>query len=263
MTIKQLFDLSDSFLQDNIEPNHLTGFIAGAELEIEAVHDYSMSYMEDNNINVEIDGSLRNSGKEFLLPPSNKDSLVNLFKGVHGRLHLGDDPFSIRTSVHVHVNCLYATEHQVKTLLLLYAIFEPLAFNYVGATRRDNIHCMPLNSTYMPSNYQFTLSNIVTKWHKYTAFNLLPLRELGTVEFRHLYGTEDAAVFATWLDFIHVLWQSAMDIGMFTAAHLTDLTVLKDIERKLNTDRFKQLCREPNTFILEDNLLDVKLAFIN
>lgn len=261
MTIQTQFGLNNLFLaRRGLETT--TDFVAGAELEIEAVLDYSHSFMEDNSIVAETDGSLRNNGREFLLPPSYKDDLVALFKGVHGAIDLGDDPFSVRTSTHVHVNCMNSNENQVKTLLFLYAIFEPLAFAYVGEERKNNIHCMPLWSTHMPNYYGSSLDSVVERWHKYTAFNLLPLRDLGTVEFRHLGGTANPERFAAWLDFIKTLWDNAQKVDRVTKTHLTDIQWLRDIQAQLLTPVFVANCLERPQFILEDNLLDVKLAFI-
>ena len=241
-----------------------TVFVAGAELEIEAVQDYSHSFVEDNDITVELDGSLRNNGKEFLLPPNYKDDLIDVFKELHGNIDLGNEPFSNRTSTHIHVNCMHSSEHNVRTLLYLYAIFEPLAFAYVGEERKNNIHCMPLGSTHMPNYYGNSLEGLVGggKWHKYTAFNLLPLRELGTVEFRHLYGTNSVQKFAAWVDFIKTLWDNAHKLDKITAANLMDIGWLRDIQAQLLTGAFVAHCMDRPQFILEDNLLDVKLAFI-
>ena len=263
MTIQHQFGLSNIFLQ-RCGLDKAASFVAGAELEIEAVQDYSGSYLEDNGIVVETDGSLRNNGKEFLLPPNYRNDLVDLFRGLHGCIDLGNDPFSQRTSTHIHVNMMNSTENQTRALLFLYAIFEPLAFAYVGEERKNNIHCMPLYSTHMPNYYGNSLENLVGdgKWHKYTAFNLLPLRELGTVEFRHLGGTDDPERFAAWLDFIKTLWDNAHKVGQVTKAHLMDIQWLRDIQAQLLTKAFTDNCLERPQFILEDNLLDVKLAFI-
>jgi len=258
--IKTIYSLAEHFVPLALrKPDK---FIAGAELEIEAVHNYNSVYLEDSGISIETDGSLRNHGREFLLPPRPRDTLVELFNGLHDNIELGNEPFTVRTSIHVHVNCLYAKPAQVKALLLLYAIFEPLAFNFAGPVRRDNIHCMPLNSTHMPNLYSHTLEVIHSKWHKYTAFNLLPLSELGTVEFRHLYGTDDQHVFKAWLDFIATLWYSAMKMGEFKREHLTDLTFLREVQSNLMTKEFLEHCADRQPYVLEDNLLDVKLAFI-
>jgi hypothetical protein len=263
ITIQEEYGLSDGFLSSR----NLAGSqecIAGAELEIESIRDFSSSWLADHGINVENDGSLRNGGKEFLLPPSTCKDLLILFKGIHsGILVKGRDPYSVRTSTHIHVNCLYSTPQQVKNLLLLYSIFEPLAFSYVGEERMNNIHCVPLNFTTIPNKYGLRLTQQVERWHKYTAFNLLPLRELGTVEFRHLGGTDDPEIFGTWLKFIETLWNVVhKEISDLGKNLLLDLKVLRSVQERLMTPDFIRLCSTKPDFVLENNLLDVKLAYL-
>ena len=261
MSIRTLYDLSAVYLR-TLKLDKDTSFIAGAELEIEDVETYEEAFMDQNAIRVEEDGSLRNDGREFLLPPSHKDRLCYLFSEIHHNLSLGQDPYTNRTSTHIHVNCMYSTEMQVRNLLWLYAIFEPLAFHYVGPQRKNNIHCVPLNYTTMPSVYGQDLVTIVDRWHKYTAFNLIPLRELGTVEFRHLEGTGDTRRFRVWLEFIETLWTAAHSRDILTVADLLDLTWLRELQGKLLTPEFVANCREWPQYRLEDNLFDVKLVYV-
>lgn len=260
--IKTLFGLNSDFLNTHV-PRPKGIFVAGAELEIESVQDWDRDFTCEHSIQVEEDGSLRNSGKEFLLPPNKKDALVKLFTKFHSDcVQVGEDPFSIRTSTHIHVNMMQSSEVQTKNLLLLYATFEPLAFAFCGEVRKQNIHCVPLNMTHMPANYKFSVQSIINKWHKYTAFNLIPLCEKGTVEFRHLIGTSDPVKFKLWLDFIEVLWTTAHTMEPFDTSILLDLTFLKGVHNKLITPAFVANCSYFPEFSLEDNLLDVKLAFI-
>lgn len=256
-----LFGLSTSYLESRKVAKEAL-FVAGAELEIETVREYDTYWMENNGVNVEQDGSLRNNGKEFLLPPSDKKQLLDLFTEAQSRITVHGNPYSVRTSTHVHVNCSYFSETQVRDLLYLYAIFEPLAFAFVGDERRENIHCMPLGSTNMPNLYGMAARFIHSKWHKYTALNLMPLNTLGTVEFRHLYGTSDEVVFEAWLNFLEVLWSSARTWGGFSREHLLDLTKLKEVQSKLLSPEYYSCAKERPTYVLEDNLLDIQLAFI-
>lgn len=262
--IKQLYDLNDSYVRSIYGVTPEMGFIAGAELEIECVADWNNRYIEEElRVGVEQDGSLRNYGREFLLPPSTKDVLVDKMKQVHENIDWRDgERFSERTSIHVHVNCLWSSDIQVRDLLFLYSIFEPIFMAYVGPKRRDNIHCMPLTSTHMPSNYKGTLRTIKDRWHKYTALNLLPLSELGTVEFRHLYGTDNTEVFKQWLNMIEVLWIFSQSWGGFKQADLVDTARLSRITEALLTPEYYKHAVEHPYFNLTDNLIDVKLAFV-
>jgi len=58
------------------------------------------------------------------------------------------------------------------------------------------------------------------------------------------------------------LWYSAMNTGEFKKEYLTDLTFLRDVQSKLMTKEFLEHCADRQPYVLEDNLLDVKLAFI-
>lgn len=258
--------LQESLIRQNKPPGfEQTEFICGAELEVEGVVDFHSARMIEKNIGVTDDGSLRNNGREFLLPPATLEDSVELFKFTHQCLFFDEDsePFSERTSVHVHVNCMFSSSQQIKNLLFLYAIFEPLAFAFAGQERADNIHCVPLNNTVMPSNYSLSLESLVDRWHKYTAFNLLPLRELGTVEFRHLGGTNDPVRYAAWLKFIKTLWVAAHKMEPVDKKMLLKPeAALAPLCSELMTPEFITNCLNRPYYRLEDNLLDVKLAFL-
>jgi hypothetical protein len=242
-----------------------TSFIFGAELEIEAINGYqSSTWFGNNRVIVTEDGSLRNSGKEFLLPPSTLTDGLELFVQLHKNIRFipDIDPFSQRTSTHVHVNCLNLDAAEIKTFILLYAIFEELAFNYVGPERRYNIHCVPLNFTFMPSLYRENTMAMTAGWSKYTALNLLPLRKYGTVEFRHLEGTDDPQRFYIWVEFLSKLYYAAIKFQNIREGELTNPKMLRELCDSLLTPEFIKYCKEKPKFVLEDNLLDVKLAFI-
>ncbi len=261
-TVKAIWGVSSEFLLYHV-PKPKGVFVAGAELEIEDVLDWNREKVAEFAIVPTDDGSLRNNGKEFLLPPATKQDLSDKFYKFHRDVVvIGEEPFSARTSTHVHINMQQSTDQQTKNFLFLYAIFEPLAFAFVGDQRQQNIHCVPLWYTHMPSYYKLNLPSIVSKWHKYTAFNLLPLSDKGTIEFRHLEGTSDVGRFSTWLSFIETLWYTAHKMKDFSVETLTDLTVLRSVEKQLRTPEFHHHCVNNPAFILEDNLLDVKLAFV-
>lgn len=173
-----------------------TSPLFGVECEIEAVR-----HVEDLDGLWQIteDGSLRNGGKEFISVPLLLPQQFEAFKKLHANITLGNDPFSERTSIHVHMNCQGLDEQQVKNILLLYALYEECFFLMVHPSRRNNIHCVPLTETHMPSMYNRQLSSIVERWHKYTALNLLPLASQGTIEFRHMHGHNDSVLYNQWL----------------------------------------------------------------
>ena len=153
--------MNDSYLRSEV-PNYPGKFVAGAELEIENIRLYNPI----KGIKVVEDGSLRNFGKEFLLPPRERQDLAHLFDLVHEDISIyhRDKKFSARTSTHVHVNVIGCSKYMIKSLLYLYAIFEPLAFAFVGDRRKNNIHCVPLYMTYMPNLYSEGVEDIASRW---------------------------------------------------------------------------------------------------
>ena len=198
-----------------------TQFICGTEYEIESIKactlDGFMSgekYSDEvpywmGDIGVMRDGSLRNGGLEFVTRPVTEERALELFTTLHDNLSLGKDPFSARTSTHVHVNVASMTLEQVRHLTMLYALLEPVFFVHAQG-REHNIHCVPLSYTLLPQYYSAGISALIDRWSKYTAFNLLPIVNIGTVEFRHLGGTGDIKVYQRWLRLLRELWTFAM-----------------------------------------------------
>ena len=211
--------LADECLLDTDE------FYCGTEYEIEDIKEiklpgYDCMYpsqlaLSDStvywrgNIGLMHDGSLRNHGIEFITMPVTFKEAIKLFDTLHKGLTLGPNPYTVRTSTHVHVNMANMDMAQCKHMLLLYALLEPVFFAAVVPDRQHNIHCVPLNYTLLPSIYKNSLPDIVKSWSKYSALNLMPLRTQGTMEFRHLHGTGDIAVYQRWLTLLNELWDFA------------------------------------------------------
>ena len=107
------------------------------------------------------------------------------------------------------------SEEQVKTFLLLYSLLEPTFFDFAKG-REHNIHCVPLTYTLLPAYYQNSIDYLWTRWSKYAAFNLSPLRKQGTIEFRHLYGTGDFETYKAWLTMIRKLYLYSLDFDVYS-----------------------------------------------
>ncbi len=247
-------------------------FICGTEYEIEDVKYINFPGHEKisrtnlnlsdssaywiNNIGLMHDGSLRNNGVEFITKPLSFEDSLKTFEILHKGLTLGPQPFSSRTSIHVHVNMTNMSMAQLKHFLLLYALLEPVFFEVAGETRKHNIHCVPLNFTILPSIYNKPIQDIVKAWSKYSAFNLMPVRTQGTVEFRHLYGTADAQVYQKWLTLIKELWDFVYD---------TPPDVLQEMLLKgYSPQQIQTLVLPSSKYMSPDysaSFIDVKLAF--
>jgi len=247
-------------------------FICGTEYEIEDIKEiklpgYDRMYpgklsLSDSSvfwrgdIGLVHDGSLRNHGVEFITRPVTFEEAIKLFSTLHDGLKLGDNPYTVRTSTHVHVNMASMDMDQCKHMLLLYALLEPVFFAAVKPERQFNIHCVPLNYTMLPSNYKSPFQDIVKFWSKYSALNLRPLHTQGTMEFRHLHGTGDIAVYQNWLTLLNELW---------TFAFMNPPNTLAKMLRSGATP--KEICGNvlPSASFggvdFSTSLIDVKLAF--
>lgn len=258
--------IRDSF---NVQPSNLpilssSNFVCGCEFEIESVKKHP----EHPEIVVVEDHSLRNSGYEYKTRPNTYETTLTLFDYIHETISLGKDPFSHRTSIHVHVNMLNMPVATVRQMVLAYALLEPLFFDFVGQEREHNIFCVPLSFTTMPNIYKKDIIYMHGQWHKYTAFNILPLGQgknsdqgLGTIEFRHLYGTANKEVFQTWLTTLKEWYEwfqkypefnvtKEIEVGL-TPAQLAGL-IIPTLSSKHSVLQLNRLC--------QDSLLDVKLS---
>ncbi len=236
----------------------------GIECEVESVNtEESWDFLSDKGIKITEDHSLRNSGREFLIGPATAANALVSFNYLHsrGKWYKQEEKFSHRTSIHVHANCQNREDKVVRTVVLLYALFEEYFFRMVEPNRRDNIHCVPLTDTYLPSLYASDLVQLLSRWHKYTALNIKPLSTLGTIEFRHMQGHEDLGLLRQWLTIIDNLLALADKVQVIKREHLDWSTMEQWFDHIFNgSDVFslkselRQLCR--------NQLIDLKLSFL-
>lgn len=257
----------------------LAGLHYGMELEIEYA---SPRWADGTAFEAKEDGSLRNSGWEFISEPKTYDATVKALNRFFNNARRDDldrdyylsgneNNYSERTSIHVHTNCLDLTIEQVSSIFLLYQTTEDLLFEWVGRDRKDNIFCVPWSQTKL--NY-----DIVTKIHnfiqymsvdrnKYTALNLVPLKELGTIEWRHMYGTDDMEVITRWLRIIGHFYRVAL------AHSLEEIEErLKHLNSNSHYDLFMDwlFAEEANSLripnyrgYLEEGVINMKFAIMN
>lgn len=243
--------------------SHITekAFTAGVELEIEDVRGFKKD--PPPLFVIEADGSLRNNGKEFISQPSNIATLVKGFKDLHAVLQHSKQPqpFSDRTSIHVHVNCLDLTTGEARSVVLWYALFEPVFFALVDASRRNNIHCVGLDQTVLSKVYRRTLPHYANAWSKYTALNVKPLTELGTIEFRHMEGHADAARFEDWLTILKALWTHGQKVPLTRDEIATDDAILRNFDAIFGGSMAAKYRPYIKT-MTANTLMDVKLSFL-
>ena len=177
----------------------------GIEVEVENVRH--IASFEGTVWNVIEDGSLRNNGREFVSLPIEAKHAEACLKQLFSKLP-ENRSFSKRTSVHIHVNVRDMTLEEIQNMTYLYLVFEKSIFNFVGENRHKNIHCVPLLGTtlitsMLKSNGLFK-EHMEMAWMKYCAYNLAPTTDgtRGTVEFRHMHGTDDIDKLMTWINII-------------------------------------------------------------
>lgn len=232
----------------------------GLECEIESV----ASRKNIGMFSATEDGSLRNSGIEFISKPLPVREAISQFKHLHATIQYKDrtEAFTSRTSTHVHINCRALSFEQTKNIALLYALYEECFFAMVNSDRRNNIHCVPLSETFLPVLYGKPLESLVARWHKYTALNLLPLAKYGTIEFRHLQGTDNAQLVEEWLITLQNLWSISQKIQI-TPETLVDKNYLTAWFESIfgHSARIMSL-RPALPQLMSNSLLDVKLSVL-
>lgn len=182
-------------------PNYLFGI----EIELENLQTYERirSHFADYWTTTN-DGSLRNNGIEFVSKPLRAKQVEKALKQLHASVNSTVE-FTNRTSCHVHMNVRDLTINEIQSLVCVYIVLEEMLFDWVGHNRGNNIFCMKITETdyYEYIKYLFNdIRDAVHNWNKYTALNIHPIAEKGTVEFRHLYGTYDIDVIVPWINIL-------------------------------------------------------------
>jgi len=181
----------------------------GIEVEVENIQFYNQTSPYWRMIE---DGSLRNNGREFITPPIRARRVEHALNDLFEQDLNKSIDFSERTSIHIHMNIRTLTIKQLEALILTYLVFEKVLFNFSGPERYTNIFCVPLVETDVGEDLLELIQNKnpAVAWQKYTALNLLPIMQKGTIEFRHLGGTKDIKKIITWINMILCLKKFAL-----------------------------------------------------
>jgi Putative amidoligase enzyme len=213
---------------------------------------------------IDTDGSLRNHGREFISNPFSRQQLLEIFAELHGVIEYitnsKERRFTHRTSIHVHINCLDLEPVQVKQIMLWYALFEPIFFKVAAPHRANNIHCVGLDQTVLSDYYKRDLTYLHSKWSKYTALNLLPLSEYGTIEFRHLEGTDSVEKLNDWLTILENLWVFGKSTPIIKEK-LTDTEIQIAFSKIFGATQYRRFAPLLST-LLTNSLFDLKLSLV-
>ena len=142
------------------------------------------------------DGSLRNNGYEFVSYPLKGSEVGYALKFLFATLPTYTD-FNDRAGIHVHVNCLEFSVNTIRKILLTYLLFEDYFFSMTKKNRKNSIFCVPIRESVSINDYLF-LERKAQGTLKYSALNILPLWDQGTIEFRHLHSTNDIELLERW-----------------------------------------------------------------
>jgi hypothetical protein len=172
----------------------------------------------------------------------------------------------------VHTNCQDLTFEQLNVLITLYQVFERSLFDFIGEGRDKNIFCVPWYETTLSSSIitriQEQGGGALKGWQKYTALNLLPLTTQGTIEFRHMAGTNDIAKILEWLRIIGCMYAYTADhplIGELRAkvVELNTNSQYRAFFNEVFPPRFTNIIERMDERKLEEGVVQTKYALID
>lgn len=126
-----------------------------------------------------------------------------------------------RTGFHVHMDVRNLEHPQLVGFNLIYAIIEPVLFNWIGDRREHSIFCIPWYKAWSEVQHIGRLLSLLnkqsdqTKAHagdcaRYAGLNLQALAKYGSVEFRHMKTTLDINRLMAWINMILSIKQAAL-----------------------------------------------------
>jgi hypothetical protein len=175
------------------------GLLVGIEIELENV-----TLLNDVDGWKKIkDGSLKVKGLEFTLPvwhPYAYSYLKNLFDNLH------KPDASSRCSVHIHCNILNFNVEQLRSLVLLYTIFERPLYRFSGKRWNSN-YCVPFQTWGIGVDLnKLNISQFCNTFPKYSGINIVPDDGrgvyIGTIEFRQMAGNKNPRYINTWINIL-------------------------------------------------------------
>lgn len=257
--------------------------ICGVELEIENLVHSRDRYadMAGEAWSVVEDGSLRPRGLawEFVSRPMALNVLLPVTEKLFNAIGVQENTnYSDRCSVHVHANVQNFTQEQLASLALIYPVFEEVLFQYVnhykkkeeqGYCRDTNLYCIPWSACRMNRKFVDNLfSNAAHthhNWQKYTALNLLPISEKGTVEWRHMHGTCDMEKLTTWYNIIGAIMRFAkersFDSIVDTIKVMNDVSTYKQLFDEVLSGTL--VYDEQYRKLLRDGVVNAKYSLLN
>lgn len=156
------------------------------------------------------DNSLRENGVEFVLhEPLFGQDLVDAVTWFCDQAKKKKWEANYRTGLHVHVDCRNLELNQLIAMVIYYALYEKVLFNWVGDNREGSIFCLPfykadgvvdIIASAFSGDKGVMRDKLPDGDTRYAAFNLNALAKFGSVEWRHLQTTFDVDRIFKWVN---------------------------------------------------------------
>lgn len=209
----------------------------GIEVEAERVFDFGLPDDLRQYWNITEDGSLKDHGAEFVFSsPLRGASVVTALNLLEEYLTDIAAVCNGRTGLHVHMDARNMSTEQLTTLAVLYTLTERPLFSFAGADRLNNVFCRPVTESTEIGVFKHLFNSVAeddfrdafSSAHKYSALNIASIRSLGSIEFRHHYGTYNAKRIILWLNILMSLYNKAVEVAASKdpAATLNDICLL-------------------------------------
>lgn len=166
----------------------------GIEFEVEG---QNLQYWDNKYWTCKEDGSLRQGFEWVVRRPVSISSIEGVIKNWFNRTNEVGAKISqsLRTSIHVHINCQHMTTRQIYTAITAYWLIENLLVRYSGPSREGNLFCLRAKD----ADYAVTelihgiesgtlFQSVRGNEFKYAALNLQAITKYGTFEFRMMRG---------------------------------------------------------------------------
>lgn len=160
------------------------------------------------------DGSLRDGAEYIFSKPLTADKVPEALKEMQQMFetYKTKPSYSFRTSTHVHINVGDMEYEKVLNFIYLYSIMESLITNVCGKKRIGNRFCLRIVDA---EGCLYLLKELVRcrdrggrqfprylnqDNYKYSAMNVVPMGDKGSIEFRAMEGHADWERLCRWVD---------------------------------------------------------------
>lgn len=188
----------------------------GLEFEFEGVHNQELPSREAWASLWEFheDRSLRDGGAEYVFrSPMFGEDAYNATSALLSYARTQGWRSSKRTGIHIHMDARDLEVPQLLGIALLYALYEPAIFRWIGDDRENNVFCLPwyraegaisevsslLRTAILDPD---SLPEYARNVNRYAGTNLHSLGVHGSIEFRHLKTTLDLQRVVNWINIV-------------------------------------------------------------